>query len=117
MSNILVVDDEAVSRKVTSKYLSKFGYTVTEAVNGKEASDSVNESTNLIIVDVNLPDISGVDLLSSIRVRFPHIQAIIISGNPANKQIEHLIEVHSALFFQKPFKMAELVDKVHELLS
>lgn len=116
MNTILVIDDEAVSRKVTSKYLSKFGFNVLEAINGKEATETFNDSVNLVIVDVNLPDISGVELAERLLEKREELAIIIISGNPANENVDHLLELPQVCFFQKPFKMASLVENVNALL-
>lgn len=116
MNTILVVDDEAVSRKVTSKYLTKFGFSVIEAINGKEATESFNNDVGLVIIDVNLPDISGIELTEKLREKRENLATIIISGNPANDDVKHLVDSPQICFFQKPFKMASLVEKINELL-
>lgn len=117
MNSILVVDDEAVSRKVTSKYLSKFGFTVEEAINGKEALERFNSELDLAIIDVNLPDMSGLDLLENLRIQNPQLSFIIVSGNPPNETAVKLQEASNILFYQKPFKMATLVEEVKKMLT
>lgn len=117
MKTILVVDDEAVSRKVTSKYLAKFGFNVIEAINGKEALDDFNEETSLVIVDVNLPDMSGPELIHLLLAKKSNLHGIIVSGNPVNEEIEELTGRGSFKFFQKPFQMAKIVEEVKIILG
>ncbi len=78
---ILVVDDDAVIRRVSQEVLSQHGYDVRTAGNGFEALAMMrNALPDLIISDLKMPSMSGFELLSVVRRRFPHIPVIAITG-------------------------------------
>jgi len=78
---VLVVDDDPTIRTCLTQLLESVGYDVATAVDGVEALLLINESApDIIISDLNMPGISGVDLLSEIRRRFPRIVTIAMSG-------------------------------------
>ena len=64
---ILVVEDDKTLREGISEYLSEFGYIVMEAKDGSEAISKFNNDINLIILDIQIPFINGLDVLKEIR--------------------------------------------------
>jgi two-component system KDP operon response regulator KdpE len=66
---VLVVDDEAPIRKLLRTGLSSKGYEILEAANGKSALDLLSSNIALVILDLGLPDIHGLELLQIIRSR------------------------------------------------
>ena len=64
---ILVVEDDRTIREGISEYLSEFNYTVLEAKDGKEALQKFGPSINLVILDIQIPFISGLEVLKEIR--------------------------------------------------
>jgi CheY-like chemotaxis protein len=78
---VLVVDDDPTIRTCLTVLLESVGYDVATAGDGVEALLLINESTpDILISDLNMPGMSGVDLLSEIRRRFPSIVTIAMSG-------------------------------------
>lgn len=78
---VLVVDDDPTIRTCLTQLLESVGYDVATAVDGVEALLLINESApDIIISDLNMPRMSGVNLLSEIRRRFPRIVTIAMSG-------------------------------------
>ena len=81
--NILVVDDEPWSLKFISRFLRKEGYEVTEASDGAEAIDLIDNSRfDLVLSDVRMPRLDGVALAMHIRFRIPTIPIILMTGVP-----------------------------------
>ena len=81
--NILVVDDEPWSLKFISRFLRKEGYEVTEASDGAEAIDLIDNSRfDLVLSDVRMPRLDGVALAMHIRARIPTIPIILMTGVP-----------------------------------
>jgi DNA-binding NtrC family response regulator len=79
--HILVVDDEAPTRELLTIYFKRRGCTVTTAHNGADALRLVNESpVQLVILDVNLGDSSGLDLLEPMKKAHPNLPIILFSG-------------------------------------
>lgn len=120
---ILVVDDEAGFRFSARFLLEHKGFRVVEAMSGEEALSRVivaqrrNEPFDLLIADIFLPGISGLELLAEIRAReipVPH-SIIVGTGNPEpfdRANTEEVIE-----WLEKPFTPDELLDKVAEVLA
>jgi len=78
---VLVVDDDPTIRTCLTQLLESVGYDVATAVDGVEALLLINESApDIIISDLNMPRMSGVNLLSEIRRRFPRIVTIAMIG-------------------------------------
>jgi CheY-like chemotaxis protein len=77
----LLVDDEPLFRKLISSYLVAEGYVVRSAVDGLDALQKLREGIpDLIISDLNMPRMSGVELLQIVRHRFPHMPVIAITA-------------------------------------
>jgi CheY-like chemotaxis protein len=78
---VLVVDDEPLIRETTATMLTQLGYEVTTAVDGFDGLLQIKASMpNLIISDLNMPQMSGFEFLSVVRRRFPQIAVIAMSG-------------------------------------
>jgi two-component system response regulator GlrR len=83
--NILVVDDEPGTLKYISHFLRKDGYQVTEARDGAEALDLIENSRfDLVLSDVRMPRVDGVTLALHIRSRRPTIPIILMTGLPSD---------------------------------
>jgi CheY-like chemotaxis protein len=80
-ANILVVEDDVLTRKSLSSMLSESGYKVRSAEDGFSALSEIrNGLPDILLSDLNMPGMSGFELLSVIRRRFPIIQVIAMSG-------------------------------------
>jgi DNA-binding response OmpR family regulator len=80
-SHILVVDDEGAIRYSISKTLQRVGYQVSAAGSGEEALDLMDEQQfDVVLTDVRMPGLSGVDLLSRIKERQPDAVVILMTG-------------------------------------
>ncbi len=79
---ILIIDDDPGLRKTLSKILSAKGYETIEAKDGAEGFALLAENTiNIVLVDLGLPDISGIDVLNRVKVDHPATETIILTGN------------------------------------
>lgn len=80
--NILVVDDEEEIRTMLSRHLRYQGFEVTLAENGVEALKRLAEKkTDIVISDILMPEMTGVELLKKIRLDFPMTRSIMITGH------------------------------------
>jgi two-component system response regulator PilR (NtrC family) len=116
---ILIVDDEEVLRDVLDAVLRREGFDVAMAASGEEALSILDEddSIDLVILDIMLPGISGIDTLRSIRVSTPSLPVIIIT---AFSSIDGAIEAmkHGAFhYIPKPFKNEEVILTVNKALE
>ena len=80
--NLLIVDDEPSARTTFSEIFAEFGYRVRSAADGSTALVEIRQGLpDILLADLNMPGISGFELLSMVRDRFPAIQVIAMSGN------------------------------------
>jgi len=116
---ILIVDDEEVLRDVLDAVLRREGFEVVMAASGEEALAVLDEDDNidLVILDIMLPGISGIDTLRALRISNPSLPVIIIT---AFSSIDGAIEAmkHGAFhYIPKPFKNEEVVLTVNKALE
>ena len=115
---ILIVDDEEVLRDVLQVVLHREGFAVVTAASGEEALNRLDtEEVDLVILDIMLPGISGIDTLRAIRIANPHLPVIIVT---AFSSIDGAIEAmkHGAFhYIPKPFKNEEVVLTVNKALE
>jgi CheY-like chemotaxis protein len=114
---VLVVDDDPTIRTCLTVLLESVGYAVATAGDGLEALLLINESTpDILISDLNMPGMSGVDLLSEIRRRFPRIVTIAMSGAYRNRG-ELPSEVMAHGFYPKGEPPSNLYGTLAQLLE
>jgi two-component system cell cycle sensor histidine kinase/response regulator CckA len=116
---ILVVDDVGVVRKAAFHLLSEAGYRVFEAASAPEALEvlsTARQPVNLVIVDVVMPEINGVDLVRLIREEWPSVHVLFMSAFPAEVLVREGLEHPNVLFLAKPFTRDELLAKVKTAL-
>jgi two-component system KDP operon response regulator KdpE len=113
---ILVVDDEPPIRKLLRMGLTAHGYEVLDAPNGKTALELLIKKPNLVILDLGLPDIDGLELLRRIRLRQEHLPIVILSsrGDEAGKVAA--LDLGADDYVTKPFGMAELLARMRAAL-
>ena len=116
--NILVVDDDIFIRKTVEERLNTEGYRVTTAEDGKAGWEKLLENTyQLIITDINMPNINGIELLYRVLATKIKVPAVVMSGE-LNKAMETLIKTTGAnAFLRKPFSAKELLDAVKSSLK
>jgi len=116
-TRILVVDDDESIRKVLSTILVEEGYAIDTARNGKEAINKSNEKFyNLALIDIRLPDIQGVELLSKIRDTTPKMRKIIITGYPSLQNAVEALNRGADAYVMKPFEMEKILKTIKEQL-
>ena len=113
MQNILIVDDLIVNRKLIRKILinSQKDVAIYEAVNGVEALDMINKMEfSVIILDVMLPDINGIDILSKIKSS-PNLKdtgVIMCSAINEIESIEKALELGALDYLTKPLTVDQI---------
>jgi two-component system cell cycle sensor histidine kinase/response regulator CckA len=116
---ILVVDDVGVVRKVAFRLLSEAGYRVFEAGSAAEALEvlsTARQPVNLIIVDVILPEVNGVDLVRLVLEEWPATRVLFMSAFPAEVLVREGLDQLNVSFLAKPFTRDELLTKVTAVL-
>jgi CheY-like chemotaxis protein len=116
---ILLVEDEGLVRHLSYTVLVKKGFKVLEASDGKEALEVCRQyagEIHLLISDVVMPEMGGLELIEYVRKHFPKIKLLLMSGY-SNEMVEQVIIKGKAEFIQKPFTPTVLLNKVREVLD
>jgi DNA-binding NtrC family response regulator len=107
--SILVVDDEPEVCEFLNRFLSAEGHFVRTISNPTEAIDTLKKTVyNVILLDLSMPGLSGMDLLRSVREADPDIAAVIITGKPSVETASESIEHGVSAYIRKPFTLDEL---------
>ncbi|MEW6386357.1 MAG: PAS domain S-box protein [Thermodesulfobacteriota bacterium] len=117
---ILMVEDDEVLRSVITKTLKKFGYRVLKARDGDEALSACQKHKgpiHLLLTDVVLPKMSGVELADRLKGFRPEMKILFMSGYTEDAMVHHGVMEASTPFLQKPFKPIQLAGKVREILG
>lgn len=106
---VLLVDDDSAVRKALRKSLEAWGCHVSEAVNGRDAIDQLRKnSRQLVLSDIDMPEMDGLDLLLCMENEFPDSGIIMVTGMSHERLIDEAL-AHGAIgFIQKPFRIPEL---------
>jgi CheY-like chemotaxis protein len=118
MSRILIVDDSEEIRSNLSEILGLMDFEVVVACSGNEALGKLhNDSFDLVVTDLNMPDMDGWILASRIKKRSPDTPIVLITGSEQSAVIEGLktSNVDSVLF--KPFSLKDFQGAVHAALT
>ena len=113
--NVLIIDDSMFMCKQIQKILSVRNYNSSIALTAKDGFDMIlSQNFNLIVLDMELPDKHGLELLYEIRERdeFCHIPVIILSGNNDPEIIRDCLKSGASDFITKPFNIEEFILKV-----
>lgn len=120
-ATILLIEDEAGVRKVTSRILHTFGYHVLEASNGREAqavSQNYEGVIDLVLTDVIMPGgLSGPQIAETITTQRPQVKMLYMSGYTNRVMAEYGILDPEINFIQKPFTPDKLIAKIQNLLK
>jgi PAS domain S-box-containing protein len=118
--NILVVDDEPALRSLLRQTLAGHGYRVTEAANGQAALQVALEASppfDLLVADVVMPGLTGPQLANRLRVDFPGIRVLFISGYPGETEPDRAAFSGDAGHLAKPFSAETLLRHVQRQLE
>lgn len=119
-NSILVVDDEDMLRRVMCRTLESAGFTIISAADGDEGLRRYKDhraSIALLVLDITMPGLNGIELLAEIRRLTPGIPAIIASGYDRPDELASTLNVPHTRFLQKPFSLQALRDAASELLA
>ncbi len=115
---MLLVDDEEEFLLATSQALGRRGFEVTAAPNGVTALDKVaSEPFDVVVLDVKMPDISGLEVFNQIRARLPHIPVILLTGHPSIDDAFTTSKQGIADYLSKPVDLDELARKARHAVS
>jgi CheY-like chemotaxis protein len=121
MANILIVDNEALLVETLSRALKSKGHTIVTASNGIEGLKRFAEGAcDLVITDIIMPDMDGIEMMMKIRQRAPAVKIIAMSGGGRTGNVELVkaaAQLGAVATLRKPIRMAELFQAVNECLA
>ncbi|MEM3153294.1 MAG: response regulator [Candidatus Bathyarchaeia archaeon] len=116
-ARILVVDDDENIRKVLTTILEEEGYAVDEAENAKKAIEKTKRKVyNLALIDIRLPDMEGIELLTKMKDTVPKMRKIIITGYPTLQNAIEAVNRGADAYILKPFDMDKVLATIKEQL-
>ncbi|HVR38561.1 MAG TPA: response regulator, partial [Thermoanaerobaculia bacterium] len=115
---ILIVDDEEVLRDVLEAVLRREGFDIVLAQSGEEALSVLDaEDIDLVVLDVMLPGISGIDTLRSIRISNPSLPVIVITAFSSIDGAIEAMKMGAFHYIPKPFRNEEVIITVNKALE
>ena len=112
-ASVLLVEDEATFRRIIARNLSSRGLAVREAGSAAEAMEAINSETpDLMLLDINLPDRTGWDVLRDIKRQGAHVPTIVVSAVRVNQT--RLDEFKPLAYLPKPFPLDALLRLIFE---
>jgi signal transduction histidine kinase/CheY-like chemotaxis protein len=115
---VLVAEDNAVNMSIARRFLTKWGIEVTEAFNGKEAVDLFGkENFDLVLIDLEMPEMDGITALGEIRKINASIPAIAFTAAVYDNMRADLLQKGFMEFVPKPFRPEDLHNKIANLIS
>lgn len=118
---ILIVDDDALSRKLISRLVSKeFDYEIVSKSNGIEALEYAQEHVpKLIILDLMLPGMNGFEILKKVREdqKFEQTKVVLVSAKSRSEDIERGFDLTADEYITKPFQPREFSARIRKLLT
>ena len=114
MATILIIDDEESIRILLRSALEAAGHEVTEAANGRQGLELYRRKpTDLVITDILMPELNGLDMLLELTREFLNAKVVAISGAGGEKNVLDVAKLLGARqTFQKPFSMPQLLGAV-----
>jgi DNA-binding NtrC family response regulator len=117
-SKIWVVDDDDSVRDLLGLMLRDLGYDVRLFGNGRDVLAQYDtETPDLLIVDVRMPEMSGMDLTRSVLEKNPQALVIILTGYPSIEDAVEAIQIGASDYLSKPFNKAQIQVRVERLLG
>jgi len=121
IKSILIVEDSSTTRALIRAVIEEMGdFTIIEAGSGFEALKLLPaQPINIIITDVNMPDINGLELISFIKnnPRYNHIPLIIVSTERSEEDKKRGISLGAMAYITKPFKAQELQETIKRAMN
>ncbi|HKG21168.1 MAG TPA: sigma-54 dependent transcriptional regulator, partial [Blastocatellia bacterium] len=115
---ILIVEDEAPMSELLMSFFSEKGYKVNAAQNGEEAIARLEEQDYaLVVTDIKLPGMSGLELLARIRLEWPEVAVVIMTAFSSISSAVEAMKLGAEDYIGKPFQLDELVITVEKALE
>jgi len=117
-TRILIVDDDENIRKVLTTILEDEGYDVETADTAKTAIEKTERKTyNIALIDIRLPDMEGIELLTKMKATTPRLRKIIVTGYPTMQNAVEAVNKGADAYVLKPFNVEKVLNIIKEQLQ
>lgn len=118
-ATVLVVDDEVAFVRALSRRLDRRGFAVSTATSGLEALERLQQRKDIqvVLLDVKMPGMNGLDALRAIKERHPAVQVIMLTGHASIESGMQGMKWGALDYLMKPCDLAELEKRIHEAAS
>ena len=117
-ATIWIVDDEEAVRDVLSAMVTELGYTTRAFATGEELLAAyVPNAADIVLTDLRMPDMNGMDLLKALVQKDPHAVVIVLTGYPSIEDAVDAIKAGAADFLTKPVRMDEIKVRLKRALE
>ncbi len=119
-ARLLVVDDDLLLRRLAVKVLAKYGHTVSEAENGREALRIIDrQPPDLVVLDLEMPEMPGLEVLRALRSKAAtaHLPVLILTASGNEAVTSASFEAGATDYLMKPFSIPQLTARVHACLE
>jgi two-component system, OmpR family, KDP operon response regulator KdpE len=116
-ASVLIVDDERAIRESLRTVLAGLGFGVVEAARGEEALALVNAALfDIVLLDINMPGIDGVEVCRKIRRRYPRLPIIMLTVQSCEENKVEALDAGADDYITKPFQLRELVARLRAVV-
>jgi len=107
--NVLILDDERYFTEELATFLKNIGFEVFQANTGNEGlSTLINQKIDLLILDIKLPEVNGLDILKDVKVIYPDLEVIIVSGHGDMADVIKAMRLGALDYLRKPFRHIDI---------
>jgi len=116
-ASVLIVDDEQFLRQILGRIVSREGFAVDEAVDGKDALAKIQEGAyDFVISDIRMPNLDGIELLNRIKKDHKEVTVILITAYAGQYTAQDALKAGADYYITKPFKNVEIARTLNSLL-
>ena len=116
MTDILLVEDDLAASQMMSVLLQRAGYDVDAVFTGAEAKARIERGVDLVVLDLGLPDIDGLDVCRAIRERRPGLPILVVSARTSEPDTVLALDAGADDYVMKPFRSMEFLSRIRALL-
>ena len=118
MAKILIIDDSSTMRESLNLVLMSAGHKITQAGNGVEGLNafSADKSMELIITDINMPEMNGLDFIANVRKISKEVPIVVLTTETEREKIEIARSYKASAWIVKPFKPVDLISVVNKVI-
>ncbi|MEM9079619.1 MAG: sigma-54 dependent transcriptional regulator [Verrucomicrobiota bacterium] len=113
-SRLVIAEDDEVVRNLLEHHTKKGGWNSTLAANGREALDAINEQTEVVLLDLHMPEMNGFQSLELITKEFPCVAPVVLSGAGEASDAVRAMKLGAVDYLTKPFDPDELLTVINK---